>query len=226
MKKLRANARAKIANGEPLTEDEREALARVDPAFASTGRPADNFERRTASLDPTGKKTGLSDGQMAAAGAFVHQHPEVQALLEQRLVEEPPNASFSHRAVQLLAQAGTPDTEIARLVGKTVDDLKAEALEALELGNTQHRVLLRVAQYRAAMVGDRSLLIWLGKQSLGQVDKAVNEISGRDGKPIEIQDAANDVRSKISRMIAELQSGGALPSQEVASLPAPNAGAA
>jgi len=208
MSRARAAARLKQQNGEPLTDDEYRLL------HGGWKKP----NPKTADLDPTGAKSGISDRAMAEASEFVDKNPQLKALLEERLVPEPPDAPFSHQAVQLLAQAGTPDTEIARLLGIEVKALKAEAGAALELGNTQHRVKLRLAQYRAAMVGDRTLLVWLGKQSLGQMDRAATEITGRDGKPIEMQEAASDVRSKLTRLLAQVQSAEVIPP---ALMPAP-----
>jgi hypothetical protein len=199
--RARAAARMKQQRGERLTEEEERIL---DSKWVKP-------HPKTADLDPTGAKSGISDRAMAEASEFVDKNPQLKALLEERLVPEPDDAPFSHQAVQLLAQAGTPETEIARLLGLEVKALKAEAGAALELGNTQHRVKLRLAQYRAAMVGDRTLLVWLGKQSLGQMDRAATEITGRDGKPIEMQEAANDVRGKLTRLLAQVQSAEVIP---------------
>jgi len=45
--------------------------------------------------------------------------------------------------------------------------------------------LLRVKQYQAAMGGNVVMMIWLGKQRLGQSDKT--EVSGKDGGPVVIK---------------------------------------
>lgn len=45
--------------------------------------------------------------------------------------------------------------------------------------------LLRAAQYKAAMGGNTTMLIWLGKQRLGQSDK--NELTGKDGGRLVIE---------------------------------------
>lgn len=42
--------------------------------------------------------------------------------------------------------------------------------------------LLRAKQYQTAMAGNVTMMIWLGKQRLGQADK--QEVSGKDGGPI------------------------------------------
>lgn len=45
------------------------------------------------------------------------------------------------------------------------------------------RASLRRAQWKAAQEGNPTMLVWLGKQMLGQKDK--QELSGPDGGPIE-----------------------------------------
>lgn len=45
--------------------------------------------------------------------------------------------------------------------------------------------LLRAKQYQTAMSGNVTMLIWLGKQRLGQADK--NELTGKDGERIVIE---------------------------------------
>jgi hypothetical protein len=47
------------------------------------------------------------------------------------------------------------------------------------------RISIRRRQFQSAETGNVTMLIWLGKQWLGQRDKANHEISGPDGKPIE-----------------------------------------
>lgn len=42
-------------------------------------------------------------------------------------------------------------------------------------------------QFKAAEGGNATMLIWLGKQYLGQSDKTQQEISGPEGKPVQVQ---------------------------------------
>ncbi len=56
--------------------------------------------------------------------------------------------------------------------------------EALKKGRTLGRRSLRRLQYKAAKSGNITMLIWLGKQYLGQSDKA--EITGAERGPIVI----------------------------------------
>lgn len=39
---------------------------------------------------------------------------------------------------------------------------------------------MRSTQFKLALLGDKTMLVWLGKQYLGQADK--QELTGRDGK--------------------------------------------
>lgn len=54
--------------------------------------------------------------------------------------------------------------------------------EAVEKGKEKGKSMLRQKQYDLAMEGNPTMLIWLGKQVLGQRDR--HEIAGDDGKPL------------------------------------------
>lgn len=60
-----------------------------------------------------------------------------------------------------------------------------EAAEVFELGKEQGKASLRRMQFSAAERGNVTMLIWLGKQLLGQSDR--QEISGPAGGAIEVE---------------------------------------
>ena len=60
---------------------------------------------------------------------------------------------------------------------------------------------LRRMQWKAAEAGNPTMLVWLGKNMLGQTDKIVTEHTGKDGGPIETK-ATIDV-SKLSTAAME-----------------------
>lgn len=60
------------------------------------------------------------------------------------------------------------------------------------------RASLRRMQWKAAQAGNATMLIWLGKQMLGQRDK--QEISGPDGGPIQTEDVTRDAADFTRRM--------------------------
>lgn len=101
--------------------------------------------------------------------------------------------------VQGISTMQCPDEEIAAFLGMsyaTFKRRKAEDLrlvQAIETGRDQGRQMLRAAQWTKAIgdgdsVGNITMLIWLGKQYLGQSDKA-DLYSG--GKPFEFTIAIN-----------------------------------
>lgn len=152
--------------------------------------------------------------------------PDMQALLE-RLVEEPADAPFSHQTVQRLAMTGASDRDIATLLNVDRKEMTAQARAALDLGRTIYRFLLTHRQFGASMAGDRTLLVWLGKQKLGQMDRVVSEISGPGGNPIEVMDGALRTREKLDRLLKGSRATApteALPPAVWRSLPTPSNG--
>src|SRR5690554_2506446 len=67
---------------------------------------------------------------------------------------------------------------------------KPEFREAIERGKARGATSVRRAQFKAAMSGNTTMLIWLGKQYLGQRDLAGVELSGPKGGPIDVNGAA------------------------------------
>ncbi len=67
---------------------------------------------------------------------------------------------------------------------------------------TKTRIAIKRAQIDKALKGDNTMLIWCGKQYLGQRDKNSNEISGPDGKPIEIDDRTKLSDAELDALIA------------------------
>ena len=62
--------------------------------------------------------------------------------------------------------------------------------------------LLRAKQHQVAMTGNVPMLIWLGKQRLGQADKA--QLTGPDGGPIETRDVSLSDDERVARLTALL----------------------
>lgn len=73
--------------------------------------------------------------------------------------------------------------------------------EAFEAHSSKGKVSLRRAQYKSAMGGSIQMQKWLGTQWLDQSDRVENEISGKDGGPIEIKNPLEEINSRISSLI-------------------------
>lgn len=74
--------------------------------------------------------------------------------------------------VQLLASAFCTNEEIAAKLGCSPDTLTRRFADPLKRGRDSAKASLRAKQFQLAMKGNVTLLIWLGKQYLGQRDKA------------------------------------------------------
>jgi hypothetical protein len=90
-----------------------------------------------------------------------------------------PKANIDWGKVDKYLQAGAEGTTIAEALGVCADtiyrDCEATHKMTFAAYKQQKRAVgldnLRVKQYQVAMSGDKALLIWLGKQYLGQSDR-------------------------------------------------------
>lgn len=84
-----------------------------------------------------------------------------------------PNKSkeLNPEMVYKLAQIGCTNKEIADIVGVSHDTLTRRCENELEEGRAFGRMSLRRKQWEVALSGNVTMLIWLGKQQLGQSDK-------------------------------------------------------
>ncbi len=65
--------------------------------------------------------------------------------------------------------------------------IKRDPLKTVwEVGMARGAISLRRAQLQAAYAGDRTMLVWLGKQILGQVDKVEQSIENKQRFVVEI----------------------------------------
>ena len=100
--------------------------------------------------------------------------------------------------VRKLAALGCTNDEIADYVGCDRITLwrRKDVYEAMLEGRSQIKVRIRQKQMEALNSGNPTMLIWLGKQYLGQTDKVLNKIEaksitlefGETGEPSESDD--------------------------------------
>ena len=101
-----------------------------------------------------------------------------------------PKADIDWNKVDRLLEAGCPGTEVAATLGIHEDTLYRACERENKQGFAAYSAikrasgdrLLRVKQFEVAMAGDKTMLVWLGKQRLGQAEKS--EYSGPGGGPI------------------------------------------
>lgn len=98
-----------------------------------------------------------------------------------------PRKEIDLALVSQLAAIQCTDEEIAAAVGVCVETLirrkkEPDFLDALEGGKAKGRVSLRRLQWKAANAGNTAVLIFLGKNVLGQRDRP--EDGGLDDSPL------------------------------------------
>jgi hypothetical protein len=97
-----------------------------------------------------------------------------------------PKKVIDYETVEKLASLQCTQEEIASFLGVSVDTLTRDPKfcgtykGAIDRG----RMSLRRHQWRALEAGNSTMLVWLGKQYLGQRDKFDHEVGGQGGGPL------------------------------------------
>lgn len=93
--------------------------------------------------------------------------------------------------VEVAASLFPTDSEMAVLLEcsrETIKRLKADTddyNDAVSRGQDKRRIKLRRLQWKTAEEGNPTMMIFLGKQHLGQADK--QEVTGKDGEALQQQ---------------------------------------
>jgi hypothetical protein len=90
--------------------------------------------------------------------------------------------------------------EMSEVLGCSVDTLERHFADTIKEAQSNGRQSLRRFQYKAAEKGNSALLIWLGKQWLGQSDKS--EVVN---KTFEILD--EETKAKLAQAYLEAEKG-------------------
>ena len=103
-----------------------------------------------------------------------------------------PRLEFDLRQVEELGKIQSTQAELAAVLGCSVDTVKdrlkcdpefsAAYIKGLESGKAS----LRRLQWKAALGGNITMQIWLGKQYLQQRDQARQELTGAKGGPVAV----------------------------------------
>lgn len=101
-----------------------------------------------------------------------------------------PKKEFTERDInqlKVLARCHCPDSEIAAFMECGESTIKRDFGPLLKEMREAGKANLRAKQYELAMKGDKTMLVWLGKQILGQRDR--QELStAAEGFKIVIED--------------------------------------
>ena len=95
-----------------------------------------------------------------------------------------PRKQIDEEMLRQLASLGLTSDECAVVLGCSKDTIERRYMPALLDGRHKRNASLRRKQFEIAMSGNATMLIWLGKQCLGQMDRT--EHTGASGGPITI----------------------------------------
>lgn len=94
-----------------------------------------------------------------------------------------PLKDIDENRVAELAYGGASNREIGDLIGVDDKTVKNRFSALLAKQRARRRFAIREAQTRLAMDGNPTMLIWLGKQELGQQDRQTVTHRGDDDTP-------------------------------------------
>lgn len=118
-----------------------------------------------------------------------------------------PKKKIDYDLAERLARIHCTNEEIASClgIGKSYwyDLIKRDAKlsDTIEKARDEGRASLRRLQWQNATQGNVTMQIWLGKQILSQNDISRNEITGKNGDAIRIEEEAAAARSVIEAAI-------------------------
>jgi hypothetical protein len=96
---------------------------------------------------------------------------------------------IDYEKAEKLASIMCTQSEIAAIMNVSVGMLEHDPeFQRIHKKGMEHgRASLRRMQYASANGGNVTAQIWLGKQYLGQKDKSEQELTGKDGAPLQIR---------------------------------------
>jgi hypothetical protein len=120
-----------------------------------------------------------------------------------------PEIQIDFTTVDKLCQIQCTQEEIASVLNVSVDTLERRCKEINSITFAEYsaqkrqggKMSLRRKQMEVAMAGDKTLLVWLGKQYLGQADK--QEIGGPDGGDLKLQVEIVDSKHDNKKPVAD-----------------------
>lgn len=99
-----------------------------------------------------------------------------------------PHVKLDAKKIAKLALAGCKNSEIAFILGCDDETLTNNYSRILDKKRAERKAKLRTAQTLKAMMGDTTMLIWLGKQELEQTDKQLFDGSLRHTYQLSMED--------------------------------------
>ena len=125
-----------------------------------------------------------------------------------------PKVEVDAAKVERLIGHGATVEMVADALSCSVDTLERNCAEAIEKGRNARNGKLQCVQYGKAMEGNVTMLIWLGKQWLGQRDKTEQDVTTHRGEPGDDFRIAGKSRAEILQDLIERLKGETAEQQE------------
>lgn len=109
-----------------------------------------------------------------------------------------PRLQINEEQVKSLAGINCSLAEMAAVLDCSVDTLTRRYAEVIEKGRDTGRMSLKRKQWEVAMSGNVTMLIWLGKQNLGQTDK----VEQRNDTNVNINTESKELAQKLIKAAA------------------------
>ena len=120
-----------------------------------------------------------------------------------------PPMELDVKMLEALAERGLTQADCAAVLGCSVDTIQRRYLAEYQIGLQKCCASLRRKQFELAQAGNVTMLIWLGKNLLGQADKT--ELTGKDGSPL----VPDYDREEIIGKLTGIGSGPTAPARQV-----------
>jgi hypothetical protein len=109
-----------------------------------------------------------------------------------------PKKPIDEALVKRLAQIMCTMEEIAHICECSVDTLERRFAEVIKQARSTGKMSLRRWQFASAEKGNAGMLIWLGKQYLGQKD--IVELAGNQEAPLKLAYSSDEVKKKLPHL--------------------------
>lgn len=112
-----------------------------------------------------------------------------------------PKLEINEREVENYAKLGASNVEIAGMVGCDEGTIRGRFSEILIKARSTRKIKLREMQWKLAEKGNLGMLIWLGKNELGQADKieTKSDIAIEDKKAERLEEVKRLLESEFGK---------------------------
>lgn len=112
---------------------------------------------------------------------------------------------INYELAEKMAVIGCTQSEISEILGISVKTFEAnpKLIGIHKKGQEKLRASLRRMQYKSAQEGNVTMLIWLGKQLLGQRDKRDVELAGNADNPVRVTNTL-DITKEVKKLVGIL----------------------